>query len=395
MTGVEWGESSQGVAAQSHAARERLDALLRLCVQRGASDLHLSADRPAYIRTQGELVPIDDQTISAEELQVMTDELARSINTGPLMSTGSVDGSCTASDGTRFRFNIYRRQSMFAVALRRLEDRFRTLAELGLPEALYDVCSLSGGLVVVAGPTGSGKSTTLATLVDRVNQTRASHIITIEDPIEYLHKPIKALVNQRQIGTDARSFDDALVAALRQDPDVILVGEVRELATIRTAITAAETGHLVLTTVHAGDCIGAIERLVAVFPADEQPGVRRQLSLVLRWVVAQHLLVMDGPQAQRQEPGKPRRVVTSEVLRNTQAVANLIATAKSHQILSSMESGTTLGMQTLEQDLARLWNGGLISEATAVARARNPQLVRERAQAHRQRFSPDSRGGSH
>ena len=194
----------------------------------------------------------------------------------------------------RFRFNVFRRQGHFAVAFRRLEDRFRTLVELGMPESLYQLSGYPDGLVVVSGPTGSGKSTTLATLLDRINQTRQCHIVTIEDPIEYLHAPKQSLINQRQIGSDVGTFNDALVASLRQDPDVILVGEVRDLATIRTAIGPAETGHLVLTTVHASDCVGAIERLISVFPADEQPGMRKQLSLVLRTIVTQHLLIADG-----------------------------------------------------------------------------------------------------
>ncbi len=389
MSATGWGTTPAYADESRGEARRQLDALLKACVERGASDLHLSAGCPAYLRLQGNLQPLDEEPLSPRQLDGMAEELSRSINTAPLTETGSVDGSCTAADGTRFRFNIFRRQSYLAIALRRLQDRFQTLAELGLPEALYDVCGLSGGLVVVCGPTGSGKSTTLATLLDRINQTRPCHIVTIEDPIEYLHRPVKALVNQRQIGTDARSFNDALVASLRQDPDVILVGEVRELGTIRTAITAAETGHLVLTTVHAGDCVGAIERLVAVFPADEQPGVRRQLSLVLRFVVAQHLLVVDGAIAARPADTRPQRVVTAEVLRNTPAVANLIATAKSNQIVSAMESGTGLGMQTMEHDLARLWTAGLISENQALGRARNPAVVRERAVAFRQRAGMD------
>ena len=207
----------------------------------------------------------------------------------------------------------------------------------------------------------------------RVRCTRRGHIITIEDPIEYLHKPVQCVVNQRQVGLDAPSFNDALVAALRQDPDVVLVGEIRDLDTIRTAITAAETGHLVFTTLHAGDCVGSIERLVSVFPADEQDGIRRQLALVLRGIVAQRLLpaVANGL--------AQRRVACSEILMNTPAIANLIASGKGAQIYSAMETGTGAGMQTFEQDLARLWVARRISETTAFAMARNPQVLRDRA----------------
>ena len=354
-----------------------LDRLLRDCVTLDASDLHLVPERAPYFRIHGVLEPrADEPALSSEQIDGVADELMRSFKRDGLERTGSVDGAISAADGTRFRFNVFRRQGSLAVALRRLEDRFRSLVDLGLPDSLYQLCDLPDGLIVVCGPTGAGKSTTLASLLHRINQSRRCHIITIEDPIEYLHESATSLVNQRQVGADAASFNDALVASLRQDPDVILVGEIRDLGTIRTAITAAETGHLVLTTVHAGDCVGAIERLVSVFPADEQVGVRRQLALVLRCIVSQHLLVADGhPVAHASgSSGSPAprrsRVVVSEVLMGNPAVANLIATAKSSQIYSAMETGGAHGMQTLEQDLARLWVGNWISEHTAVTLAR-------------------------
>lgn len=366
-----------------------LEELLGDCVRQGASDLHLAPGLPPYFRVQGVLGPIDRrQPMPAAALEQLAAATAERSQLPHLGSSGSLDGALTAQDGTRFRFNLFRRQGNVSIALRRLEDRFRSLADLGLPEELYQLCDLPDGLVLVAGPTGAGKSTTLATLIDRINRTRRCHIVTIEDPIEYLHLPQMSLVNQRQVGMDTTSFNEALVASLRQDPDVILVGEIRDLATIRTAITAAETGHLVLTTVHAGDCVGTIERLVSVFPADEQPGIRRQLALVLKAIIAQHLIVADGPaglenqastNGQSDLPQRRRRVVTSEVLIANPAVANLIASAKGNQIYSAMESGGHLGMQTLEEDLARLWAGNLISETTATTLARNPAIVRDRA----------------
>ena len=391
--------------------RDLLDALLRLCAERGASDLHLSEGQPPFLRVHGLLERQTDwQPLRGTDLESLRQELPLGDAAGALARIGSCDGAVSAADGTRYRVNVFRRQGSLSIALRRLEDRFRTLAELGLPEQLYELCTLPDGLVIVAGPTGAGKSTTLATLIDRINRTYLLHVITIEDPIEYLHPSQKCLVNQRQVGMDASTFDEAMVAALRQDPDVILVGEIREINTIRTAITASETGHLVFTTVHAGDSVGVIERLVSVFPAEEQSGVRRQLSLVLRAVVVQHLLVADGaasaarlfpsggddgspsdrdstgasedPPRDSQEPARPvrrSRVVASEVLRVTPAVANLIATGKSAQIYSAMESGGGLGMQTLEQDLARLWATNVITEQTARAYARNPSIMEDRA----------------
>lgn len=354
-----------------------LDRLLAACIERDGSDLHFSPRLVPHIRIHGDLAPLEgEMPYEASTIAALAEELLRRTGAGRSladMPRGSLDGAVTSASGVRFRFNLFRRQNEIALALRRLEDRFRTLTELGLPESLRQLCELRDGLVIVSGPTGAGKSTTLATLLDHVNRTRRGHIITIEDPIEYLHTPVQCVVNQRQVGLDAPTFNDALVASLRQDPDVVLVGEIRDLETIRTAITAAETGHLVFTTLHAGDCVGSIERLVSVFPADEQDGIRRQLALVLRGIIAQRLL----PTVPNGHPA--RRVACSEVLINTPAVANLIATGKSTQVYSAMETGTSVGMQTFEQDLARLWVGRRISEITAFAMARNPQVLRDRA----------------
>jgi len=380
--------ASVGPAAEGTAL---LHALLATCTRLDASDLHLAPDVRPHLRIAGDLAPHADlPPITAAAVDAVAGALLRGAGAVALPASGSFDGALTAADGTRFRFNVYRRLGGTSVALRRLEDRFRTLAELGLPEALYDLCGLPDGIVLVAGPTGAGKSTTLAALLDRINDTRRAHVVTIEEPIEYVHRSRTCLVDQRQVGVDAASFNDALVASLRQDPDVILVGEVRDLDTIRTAIRAAETGHLVLTTVHAGDTVGTIERLVSVFPADEQAGIRQQLSLVLRAVVAQRLLPADGRSAERL--GR-RRVVASEVLRATTAVAHLVATGKSAQLYAALEGGTASGMQTLEQDLARLVVEGAISEAAAFAASRHPELVRDRAALLLQRRAPSRSGG--
>lgn len=364
-------------------AQKLLAHFMTQCVALDSSDLHIAPGLPAYLRVHGILEPQDEQgVLTAETTEAIAAILMQGFDSSTLDTTGSVDGALTAPDGVRFRFNVFRRQGALSIALRRLEDRFRTLTDLGLPESLYDLCTLPDGLVIVAGPTGAGKSTTLATLIDRVNQTRRAHIVTIEDPIEYLHRSSMSLVNQRQVGLDAGSFNDALVASLRQDPDVILVGEIRDLNTIRTAITAAETGHLVFTTVHAGDCVGTIERLVSVFPAEEQNGIRRQLSLVLRCIITQHLVVADGERGllEPAADGTPRRrrVVVSEVLTATGAVNNLIATGKASQIYSAMESGGGSGMQTADESLAQLWFNKFISEQTAAAMSRNPNVVRDR-----------------
>ncbi len=299
-----------------------------------------------------------------------------------LEQRGSVDGAFSLDETHRFRFNVFRAGGRLSIAIRKLDNAFRSLAELGLDDSLYRVCDCKDGLVLLAGPTGSGKSTTMATLINRINETRRCHIITIEDPIEFIHLNKQAWINQRQVGIDTNGFGQALIDAVRQDPDVILVGELRDLDTIRTAIIAAETGHLVLATVHAGDCIGAIERMIGVFPGDEQTMVRQLLSTTLRAVIAQHLLVglpADKPESERR--GRQQRVLASESLHVNSAVANLIASNSLVQIRSVMETGSREGMYTLDQCLARLWRRKLISEATARSLARNPNVLFELARA--------------
>jgi twitching motility protein PilT len=358
-----------------------LNALFAHCEAHTASDIHLCVGLEPRFRVQGVLRPVAEygtaRTALIEALGLFlaagtlppTENDPLNAARRLLLADGSVDGATTSPGGHRYRFNVYRENSSTAIALRRLDDRFLSLEELGIPPQLSDFCSLQDGLIVVTGPTGSGKSTTLATLIEQINLTRDGHIITIEDPVEYVHMSHRSLVHQRQIGRDATGFNAALVESLRQDPDVILVGEIRELETIRTAITAAETGHLVFTTLHAGDCVGAIERLVSVFPSGEQDGIRRQLSLVLRGIFAQHLL----PPAKAGE----RRVACGELLIVTPAIANLIATGKSQQIYSSIETGGAQGMQTLDQGLARLLSAGRINEQTASAMTRNPSLLKD------------------
>ena len=368
-------------AASSHS----LQALLARCAVTGASDLHIASGLPPYWRVDGIVVPSEDEPpLSVAAINGLARELTGVDPVELLSRKSSTDGAATGPDGTRFRYNVYRRRGALNMAIRRLEDRFRSIAELGLPESLLALCRQNYGLVVVAGPTGSGKSTTLATFIDQINRTRRCHVLTLEDPVEYVHPSRMSLVNQRQLGEDAATFDEALVSALRQDPDVILVGEIRDLPTIRTAISAAETGHLVFTTVHAGDCVGAIERMIGVFPSGEQEGVRKQLSLVLRAVITQHLLVSESG-GQTGAECRPRRVLAAEVLTVTPAVANLVAAGKSNLIYSAMESGGAQGMQTMETSLAQLLARGDISQQAVVSLARSPSQVVDRAEKLRRR----------
>ncbi len=356
-----------------------LNEWLSHCERFNASDLHLAPDHPPLVRVDGDLSPVPGRGVTGEETHALSESMMNSGQRLALMHRGAADGACSSPTGKRFRFNIFRRQGRRTIILRRLEDRFRSLMELGLPQELYRLADLSDGLVVVSGP-GNGlgqEATTLATLINKINRERRCHIITIEDPVEYLHDPVKAEVNQRELYTDVPDFNEALISALREDPDVILVGEVRDLRTIRMAITAAETGHLVYTTVHAGDAVGTIERLVGVFPADEQDGIRRQLSLVLRSVVNQQLIPAVT------EDGRRGRIAASEVLTNTPAVSNLIILGKSQLIYNCMQTGKQFGMQTMDQDIARLWSMSRIDEQTAVACCRNVAAMRERAKTLR------------
>ena len=357
-----------------------LETLFEMCEESNASDLHLAVGLPPRFRVRGALVAMGDlRVFDAADVEAVALELGRTaVPLAPgegtervlevLIREKTIDGALTSPSGVRYRFNVYRASDECAVALRRLDSRFRPFAELGVPERIGAFSDERDGLFIVTGPTGSGKSTTLATMIDMINHRRDGHIITIEDPIEYIHRSDRCVVHQREVGRDAKGFNDALVEALRQDPDVILVGEVRELETMRTALRAAETGHLVFTTLHAGDCVGAIERLIAVFPPDEQNSARRQLSLVLRGVLAQHLLP--------QEDGG--RVPACELLVNTMASANHIATGHSAQIYSVIETGGNNGMVTLDQSLERLVVSGVVSLRTALSIARYPAQLKQR-----------------
>lgn len=364
-----------------------LENLFALCEEFEASDLHLAVDLEPRFRIRGSLVekggfkPFDAKTVDALAMELGLHTLPVGTSDGTekvrltLAREGAIDGALTSASGARYRFNVFRESDRHAIALRRLDSAFRTFDELGLPARLADFCDEPDGLVVVTGPTGSGKSTSLATMIDHINHRRCGHIITIEDPIEYVHRTDRCIVNQRQVGRDAKSFNDALVESLRQDPDVILVGEIRDLETIRTALRAAETGHLVFTTLHAGDCAGAIERLISVFPAEEQNSARHQLALVLRGIFAQHLLPT---------PDRTVRHPACELLVNTTAVANLIATGRTAQIYSLIETGANSGMRTLDQSLAEMLARGDVDERCALALSRNPEVLKGRLHAYRQ-----------
>jgi twitching motility protein PilT len=344
-----------------------IDDLLAETVTHDASDLHLTVGSHPCIRVRGHLQRLEDYP-------KMTPQIARTLLYG-IMSTEQqkelevkrqIDMSHSVPGLARFRVNVYFQRRSLGAAFRLIPDRLKTLDDLGLPASLHELARRPRGLVVVTGPTGSGKSTTLAAMIDEVNDSRAEHIITIEDPIEFVHWHKSCIVNQREIGTDAISFSEALRAALRQDPDVILLGEMRDLETIATALTAAETGHLVFATLHTQSAPGTIDRIIDVFPGHQQEQVRTQIAASLQGVVTQALLpTADGR----------GRVAAVEVLLPDDAVRNLIRQAKNEQIYSVMQTNTKRGMQTLEQALADLAISGTISRDVALnASSRKEQL---------------------
>ena len=324
-------------------------AIIELARERGASDIHFTDRSPPLIRIDGQLVPVGMEQMNPESLEDLTRQLA-SDRYDEFLQRGEIDFSYQAPHN-RLRTNVYRQRGVPAAAMRPIPEQVPKFTELGLPLAVRDFADLHRGLVLFTGPTGSGKSTTMASLIDEINITRASHIITLEDPIEYIHQHKRSVVNQREIGHDSNSFSAALRAALRQDPDVILVGEMRDTETIATAVTAAETGHLVFATLHTASAPTAVDRIIDVFPPHQQQQVRVQLAETLRGVVAQRLLP---------KKGQSGRVAACEILIGTTAVKNLIREGKLHQIPSLMETGSQFGMQTFEQALKKLSDMNLI-----------------------------------
>jgi twitching motility protein PilT len=338
-------------------------ALLEQLPLAGASDLHLMSGRPAHWRVRGELEPCGGDTSWPESsMAQLAGELLDSFRIGKIKDSGGADIGYGIK-GMRFRVHFFKSLGNLALVARHLPDHFASLAELCLPASLKDLAYLPSGLVLITGVTGSGKSTTLATLIHEINAHMARHILTIEDPVEFVHPPLKSLISHRELGTDTPDFALAVRAAMREDPDVILVGELRDTETMRAALTAAETGHLVFSTLHTADAVGAAERFIGAFPGEEQELARHRLSFVMKAVVAQQLL----PRADR-----PGRVPAVEILRGTPAVMNLIASGRTSQLYSTMESGASLGMQTYDQSLAQLARDRLVAVDLARPLARNP-----------------------
>ncbi len=342
-------------------AEPELIAALEEVVLQGASDLHLTVNAPPMLRLDGSLQPAGSiapwsrekvvsalfSILTAEQKEIFERDL-------------ELDFAYTISNDARFRVNMYQQRGSMGGAFRIIPTELKQLQALGIPESVGKFAQLARGLVLVTGPTGSGKSTTLAALIDLVNSTRADHIVTVEDPIEFLHHHKKSIVNQREVGSDTHSFGAALKHVLRQDPDVILIGELRDLETISVALTAAETGHLVFATLHTQDAPQTIDRVIDVFPPHQQGQVRAQLAATLQGVICQSLV--------KRADGKGRAVAT-EVLITTSAIANLIREGKTYQIVSMMQAGRAQGMHTMDQHLADLVKSGAITYEAAIEKA--------------------------
>ncbi len=338
--------------------------ILRDVVDLGASDLHLAVGLPPMVRIDGELRGLDYPELTPNKTRELVYSILNQDQRQRLETDWEVDLSYSLYGAARFRVNAYFQRGSLSAALRTVPMNIKTVEELGLPPVVHSFCHKPRGFVLVTGPTGSGKSTTLAAIIDEINQARSDHIVTIEDPIEFLHEHKGCVVDQREVGTDTKAFPVALRSALRQDPDIILIGEMRDLETIQIALTAAETGHLVFATLHTQDAPQTIDRMIDVFPPHQQEQIRVQIAATLEGVVTQQLL----PKASGQG-----RVAACEVLITTPAVRNLIREGKTHQLYTVMQTGGQQGMQTMNSALACLVRRGDITKELAMRRSSSPE----------------------
>ncbi|MBQ6886231.1 MAG: type IV pilus twitching motility protein PilT [Lachnospiraceae bacterium] len=346
-----------------------IEEILKTAKEAGASDVHLTVGIPPKMRVNGNLITMDyPRLLPADTLEVLLNIMTES-QREKFEEKGEYDLSFSIADMGRYRVNAYKQRGSVALALRLVETTVKSPKELGVPDSVIDLYQRKRGLILVTGPTGSGKSTTLASIIDKINNNRDAHVITLEDPIEYLHQHKLSMVNQREIGLDSGSYANALRAALREDPDVILVGEMRDFETISVAITAAETGHLVLSTLHTIGAVSTVDRVIDVFPPHQQQQIRVQLANVLEAVISQQLIpTADGN----------GRVAAFEVLHSNHAIRNLIREGKSHQIASVMQTNRKMGMITMDEAIRQLYMDGKISRQMAVQFAQDPDGMETR-----------------
>ena len=345
-----------------------LNELLTYSVDSGASDLHLSVGSVPMVRINGTMKPLNVDVLEQPDMEKMLPQVMSKDQLNLFKEKKEIDFSAKLEGKGRFRVNLFNQINGLAGVFRTIPDTIKSCEELGIPPFMQDLAMMDRGLILLTGPTGSGKSTTLAAMVDHINREKACHIITIEDPVEYYHHTNESLINQRELGASTHSFANALRAALREDPDVILVGEMRDLETISLALTAAETGHLVLSTLHTSSAIKAIDRIIDIYPTGQKDQIRSMLSESLEAVIAQKLLpTKDGK----------GRVPACEVMISTTAIRNLIREDRIYQIGSVIQSGGVEGMQTLDQDLQRLVTQGKIERKVAIEIADNPKLLKQ------------------
>jgi len=349
-------------------ATVQIDKLLETVVRERASDLHITTGQPPCVRMHGHLMRLETKVLEPEDTVSLMKSITPERNQQELQEVGGTDFGFAFGDKARFRVAVFKQRGQIAMVLRRIPNEFLTFEQLGLPPIIADLIKRPRGLFLVTGPTGSGKTTSLASMMNYLNDNVDHHIITLEDPIEYYHKHKKSQINQREIGVDVPDFPEALRRALRMDPDVILVGEMRDLATISAAITAAETGHLVFGTLHTTGAQGTVDRIIDVFPTNQQEQIRTQLSVAIIGILSQALL-----------PRKPKGLVAAyELLVVTPAIANLIREAKTYRINSSIQTGRKYGMQLLDDALFNLWKNGLCEEEDVIVKSNQPGELKAR-----------------
>ena len=348
-----------------------IEDLMEQLVEMGGSDMHIQAGAPVYFRISGKLTPIGEEPLDPQECQRLIFSMLNNTQRKDLEQNWELDCSYGVKGLARFRVNVYKERGCYAACLRALSSKIPNFDQLGLPAIVKEMSERPRGMILVTGQTGSGKTTTLAAMLDLINRTRAEHILTVEDPIEYVFSNINSLFHQRQKGEDTKSFANALRAALREDPDIILVGEMRDLETISLAVTAAETGHLVFGTLHTSSAASTIDRMIDVFPSGQQPQIRAMISNSLLAVFSQCLVKKKNP-----KPGEFGRALAQEIMIVTPAIANLIRDAKAPQIYSTIQTGSKLGMQTMEQALTNLLKGGVISIEEAMAKSGKPEELK-------------------
>ncbi len=345
-----------------------IDKLLHACIKQGASDIHLTVGQPPVFRMDGRMRRLETKTLDSEDTVALMKSITPERCQKELAEAGGADFGFAFNDQARFRVSVFKQRGNIAMVLRQIPSRLLTFEQLGLPAVVQRLCARPRGLFLVTGPTGSGKSTTLASMINYINETFDHHIITIEDPIEFYHSNKRSTVNQREVGVDVPSFSEALRRALRQDPDVILVGEMRDLETIEAAISAAETGHVVFGTLHTTGAQGTVNRIIDAFPTNQQEQIRTQLSTAIIGVISQTLLPKIGG----------GRVAAYEMLVVTSAIGNLIRENKTFRINSSIQTGAKLGMQLMDDALFNLWRAKKVEKEDIMFKAQNPDDLRSR-----------------